>query len=86
MSSRCRLARLDLGLAVGVEVVEDDSDQSAFEAAQGFGAGVTGGEALAVVGLAESVESDLGDRDAVQGGVELTVTRAGHPDPAGGVA
>ena len=44
------------------------------------------GQSLAVVGLAEAVEADLGDRDPMHGGVELAVARAGQPDPAGGVA
>jgi hypothetical protein len=65
MSSRCRLARLIAGLVVGVEVVEDHASQAAFEAAQGFGAGVSGGQSFAVVGLAEAIEANLGDRDAV---------------------
>jgi hypothetical protein len=42
MSSRCRLARLSSVLVVGVEVAEDDAGEAAFEAAQGFGIGVTG--------------------------------------------
>ncbi len=73
MSSRCRLASGLALLLVGVEVVKHHAGQAAFEAAQGFGAGVPGREAFAVVGLAEAVEADLGDGDAVQGGVELAV-------------
>ena len=58
---------------VSAEVVEDHAGQSAFEAAKGFGAGITGGQSLAVVGASKSVKADLGHGDAVQGGVELTV-------------
>jgi hypothetical protein len=81
MSSRCRLARLISGLVVGVEVLEDHTGQTAFEAAQCFGGGGTGVKSCAVVGLAESVQADLCDGDAVQGGVELTVAGAAQPDP-----
>ena len=59
---------------VGVEVMEDDAGQAAFEACaalQGCEAPVS--SRCAVVGLAESVEADLGDGDAVQGGVELPI-------------
>ena len=55
MSSRCRLASGLVGLVVGVQVAEDDAGQAAFEAAQGFGTGVTVSESFAVVGLSESV-------------------------------
>ena len=86
MSSRCQLARLCSVFVVGVEVAENDSCEAAFEAAQRFGGGIAFGETVPVVGLAQAVEADLGDRDPVQGSVELTVARAGHPDPASGVA
>src|SRR6185312_1736621 len=82
----CLLARLSSVVVVGVEVAEDDSGEAAFEAAQGFGRGIARSDAVAVVGLPESVETDLGDCYPVQGGVELAVTRAGHPYPASGVA
>jgi hypothetical protein len=36
MSSGCRLARPMSGVVVGVEVMEDDAGDAAFEAAQGF--------------------------------------------------
>lgn len=61
---------------VGVEVAEDDAPESAFEAAKGFGGGIAGCESVPVVGLAESVTTDLGDGDAMQDSVELTVLRA----------
>jgi hypothetical protein len=73
MSSRCRLARLSSVFFVGVEVVEDDSGESAFEAAQGFGFGIAGIDAVSEVGLSQAVEADLSDGDAVQGDVELPV-------------
>ena len=73
MSSRCRLARLESVFFVGVQVMEDDTGQAAFEAAQCLGGGIASIDAFAVVGLAETVEADLGDSDAVQGGVELAV-------------
>src|SRR6478672_6167116 len=86
MSSRCWLPRLNSVLLVGVQGVKDGSSEAAFEAAQRFGGGVADGEAVAVVSLSETVETDLGDSDAVQCGVELSVARASHPDPSSGVA
>lgn len=86
MSSRCRLARLDSVLVVGVEVVEDDTSQAAFEAAQCLGLGIAGINAFAVIGLSQAIEADLGNGDAVQGSVELTIARAGHAHPPGSVA
>jgi hypothetical protein len=65
MSSRCRLARLLTVLFIGVEMAEDDTGQAAFEAAQGFGRGVTDGDAMTVIGLPDSIETDLGDCDPV---------------------
>src|ERR1700758_893537 len=86
MSSRCRLARLVAGVVVSVKVVEDDSGQAAFEAAQRFWIGGARIESFAVVGATEAIEADLGHGDTVQGGVELTIARAGQPHPPGGVA
>jgi hypothetical protein len=62
-----------MGLVVGVEVVEDDAGQATFEAAQGLSAGGAGITPFGVVGPAEAVEADLGDGDAVQGSIELTM-------------
>jgi hypothetical protein len=67
-------------------MVKDGSSEAAFETAQRFGGGVARGEAVAIVGLSETVEPDLGDSDAVQGGVELSVARASHPHPSSGIA
>jgi hypothetical protein len=53
--------------------LEDDSGEASFQGADGFGLGVSSGEAFVVVGAAETWEPDLGDGDAVQGGVELAV-------------
>src|ERR1700755_1914539 len=75
-----------LRVQVGAQLCEHQACEAAFETAQGFGRGVTGVDAFAVVGLARTVdETDLGDGDAVQGGVELAVARAGHPNSASGV-
>ena len=60
-------------MLVGVEVAVNDPDEAAFEAAQGFGVGHAFGLLLAVVGLPEPVEADLGDRDPVHRGVQLPV-------------
>ena len=49
------VGKADFGLVVGVEVSEDHTGQTAFEAAQCFGGGGTGIKSCAVVGLAESV-------------------------------
>lgn len=73
MSSRCCLSSRLAGLVVGVQVAEDDAGQAAFEATEGFGRRVAGGEPPAVLGLAEAVYADLSDGDAVQRGVELSV-------------
>ena len=58
---------------VGTQVAEDDAGQASFEAAQGFGVGVTAALAVAVVGSTGSLETDLGDGDAVQCRVELAI-------------
>ena len=85
MSSRCRLAGLNSVLVVGVQVVEHHTGQAAFEATQGFGGGGTGCDAFVVIGLAQSGQAGLGNRNAVQGGVDLAVARARHTHAAGGV-
>ena len=74
-----------MDLVVSVEVAEDHAGQAAFEAAQSLGFGIAGSEPFAVVSLPRAVHADLGDRDAVQGGVELSVARASHADATGGV-
>ena len=66
-------------------MVEDCSDESAFEATRGFWVGVAGVLSVAVVGLSVAVEADLGDRDAVQGDIELAVAATCHAHAAGGV-
>ena len=86
MSSRCPLARLNSVVVVGAQVAEDHSGETALETAQGLGCGIAGGQSLAVVRPTQAVEADLGHRDAMQGGVELTVARAGHPDATAGIA
>lgn len=72
-------------MLVGVECVEHDAAEAAFQAAERFDFGVALVESLAVVGASEAVETDLCDRDAVQGGIELPVPGAAHPDSAAGV-
>src|ERR1700756_1344805 len=86
MSSRCRLARLGSVLVVVVAVGGGGAREATFEAAQGLGFGGASVKPFLVVPAAQSVESDLGNGDPVQCGVELTVARAAHPDPAGSVA
>ena len=67
MSSGCGEASRGGGL-VGGEVVEHDAGEAAFEAAQGFRGRHALGSLLEVVGLAEAVKADLGDRDPVEVG------------------
>jgi hypothetical protein len=74
MSSRCQLARLCSVFVVGVEVVVDDAGEAAFKRTQRFWFGGPGVKSFAVVGPSESVEADLGYRNAVQGSIELAVT------------
>jgi hypothetical protein len=74
------------GVVVGLEGVEHDAGEASFEAAQRFGGGHSLGLLLLVVGLAEAVHTDLGDGDAVDRGVELSVAGAGEADASGGVA
>ena len=72
---------------VGVEVSVDGAGEVAFEASQGFFGGFAVGESFAVVALPGTVgEPKLCDRDAVQGGVELTVAGAVESDSSGGVS
>jgi hypothetical protein len=48
------MARLNSVFVVGVQAAEDDADEAAFEAAQGFCGGIAGYRAFAVVGLAKT--------------------------------
>src|SRR5215212_6575218 len=65
MSSRARFER-----------VEDDADEEPFEAADGFAAALAGGLLAFEVGAGLGVVARLGDRDAVERGVELAVAAA----------
>ena len=65
--------------------VEHGLGKTSFEAAQRFGFGVSGGETFAVVVATGAIDANLGDRDAVQGCVQLPVPGSCHPDPPGGV-
>ena len=67
-------------------MVVDDARQPAFEASQCFGGRHAFGLLLLVVGLAQSVHPDLGDRDPVDRCVELPVARSSQSDSSGGVA
>jgi hypothetical protein len=64
MSSRDRLASRCGGVG-GPKQVEHDPGEASLERAEGFHRRVTVCAAALVVGAAESVEADLGDRDAV---------------------
>ena len=85
MSSRCRLARLDSVVVVGVEVVEHHTGQRSRQAelASDLTAGV---DVVCCSWPDRSRRSDLGDGDAVQRGIQLAVARAGHAHPPSGVA
>src|SRR5947209_1703967 len=74
------------GRRVGLEGVEDGPGEASLEAADGFGAGVTGGKAFGVVGLGGFMAAQLGDRDPVQGGVQRAVADAADPDLALGAS
>ena len=68
-------------LGVGEEGAVDDVGELAFEGSDGFGFGVAVGEALFQVGLGVGVAADLGDGDAVEGGVDLTVATPVQSEP-----
>ena len=86
MSSRGRESSRGRGRRVVLQCLEDDAGESSFEGAQGLGLGVAGVEAFAVVAAAEAVAADLGDRDPVEGGVELPVAGLVDADPAVGAS
>ena len=74
MSSRCWEGRGLTVVVVGCEELEDDAGEAAFEAAQGFGLGFALGQFLLVVGPSQGAgHPGLGDRDAVDRGVEVTI-------------
>ena len=58
------------------ERVEDDADEQSFEAADGFAAALAFGAFAFEVGASGGVGASLGDRDAVERGVELAVAAA----------
>ena len=60
-------------MGVGLELFPEGGGDVAFEAAERFAAGFAFGEFALVVVAGGCVAADLGDRDAVQGGVELPV-------------
>src|SRR3954466_13085481 len=63
----------DGGLRIGLEEVPDAAGEVALEAADGFAAGFAFGLTASEVGSALGVQAALGDREAVQGAVDLTV-------------
>ena len=81
MSSRLgprRVGSQGHGHRVGAQGAVDGVGESAFELAEGFGLGVAGGAAAAEVGGSVGVPAELGDGDAVDGGVELPVAGSGE--------
>jgi hypothetical protein len=58
------------------ECLEDEADEESFEAADGFAAALAFGSFAFEVGAGGFVDAGLGDRDAVEGGVELAVAAA----------
>ena len=73
-----RLRRVLLLCQVGArfECVEDDADEQSFEAAQRFTAAFAFGFLAVEVGAGVGVAAGLGDRDPVQGRVQLPVAAA----------
>jgi hypothetical protein len=63
-------------LGVGSEGSVDDVGESAFERPEGLGGGIAAGDASIAERLGVGVVSELGDGDAVDGGVELAVACA----------
>jgi len=61
------------------ECVEDDADELSFEAADGFAAAFAFGAFAFEVGAGTGVVARLGDRDSVEGSVELSVAAAVEP-------
>ena len=61
------------------ECVEDDADEQWFEAADGFASVLAFGAFAFEVGAGGGVVAGLGDRDAVERGVELAIAAAVEP-------
>jgi hypothetical protein len=59
-----------------LEVLVDGSGDAALEGADGLTGPIALGAAPLVVGLAWARQAQLGDRDAVQGGIQLAVAAA----------
>ena len=73
---------LELGwLGVLEEVSVDDVGEFAFEESDGFSFGGSGFEASFDECLRLGVDTHLGDRDPVEGGVGLPVPSAVEPEP-----
>jgi hypothetical protein len=59
--------------------VEGGADEESFEAADGFSSALAFGARAFEVGARRRVDAGLGDRDPVEGGVELAVAAAVEP-------
>src|SRR5690606_4565105 len=69
------------GVCVGEEGSVDDVGEASLEGSERFGLGLAVlGHAAFEVGLGVVVDAELGDGDAVDGGVELTVSGAGETE------
>jgi hypothetical protein len=64
------------GLRPGVEAAVDDVGEVSFEGASCFAWGLAFGDLAGEVGACGRVVAGLDDRDAVEGGVELSVAAA----------
>src|SRR4051812_14265170 len=74
------------GVGVAALGGEDDVGEPPFQAAEGFAFGLPGGAFAVVVGAAFGAGPDLGERERVEGAVELPVAAgvAAVPDRAPG--
>ena len=68
------------------ECVEDGAGEESFEAADCFAAGFAFGLFALEVSACARVVARLGDRDPVEGGVELSVAAAVEAVPSAGLA
>jgi hypothetical protein len=80
-TARPRTQRSGLALLLGqggvcLEGVEDDAGEESFQAAECFAADLALAAFALEIGACRRVEAGLGDRDPVEGGVELSVTGA----------
>src|SRR5450759_493549 len=64
---------------VGLHSAEDFVAEASTKSPDGLGLGVASGQAFGHVSLPETRTAELGDCDAVQSGIELTVAAAVEP-------